>query len=116
VQSYFLTTFGRSDRVTACACERSAEVTMPQVLHLMNGEGLERRFNDESGRLKVLMKSGKSDRQIVDQLFLATLSRKPTDEQWITIESTMAKADDKMSVMRDVLWALVNAKEFLFNH
>jgi hypothetical protein len=116
VQSYFLDTFGRSQRVTSCACENSSEVTMPQVLHLMNGEGLEQRFNDENGRLKMLLKAGKSDREVIDQLFLAALARRPTTDQWQTIESSLAKSDDKMSVLRDVLWALVNAKEFLFNH
>src|SRR4029079_7325496 len=80
VDSYLLDTFGRPERVTPCACERSGEVTMPQVLHLMNGEQLERRLNDEEGRLKTLLKSGKTDREVVDQLFLATLGRRPTDE------------------------------------
>ena len=88
---------------------------MPQVLHLMNGEGLEKRFNDENGRLKLLLKSGKSDREIVDQLFLATLARKPSDEQWRTIESTMAKSDEKKAVLGDLMWALINSKEFLFH-
>lgn len=116
VQSYFLDTFGRPERVTACACERSGEVTMPQVLHLMNGEALERRLNDGEGRLQTLLKSGKPDREVVDQLFLATLARRLTAEQWTTIESDLAKSGDRAGVMRDLLWALVNAKEFLFNH
>lgn len=116
VKSYFLDTFGRPDRVTPCACERSGEVTMPQVLNLMNGEDLERRLNDEGGRLKGLLKSGKTDREVVDNLFLSTLGRMPTNEQWRTIESSLAKTDDRADVLRDLLWALVNAKEFLFNH
>lgn len=116
VQSYFLDTFGRPERVTACACERSGEVTMPQVLNLMNGEALERRLNDGGGRLQTLLKSGKSDREMVETLFLATLARKPTEEQWSAIESNLSRSGDKPGIMRDLLWALVNAKEFLFNH
>ncbi|MDB5350766.1 MAG: hypothetical protein JWN86_2013 [Planctomycetota bacterium] len=116
VQSYLLDTFGRPERVTPCACERSGEVTMPQVLHLMNGEAMEKRLDSEDGRLKGLLKSGKSDRSVVDQLFLATLGRSPTDEQWRTIESSLASSRDRTAVMRDLLWALVNSKEFLFNH
>lgn len=116
VRSYLLDTFGRPERVTPCACERTGEVTMPQVLHLMNGEALERRLDDESGRLKGLLRSGKADREVVDALFLATLGRRPTGEQWRAIESTLAKANDRAGVLRDLLWALVNSKEFLFNH
>jgi hypothetical protein len=116
VRSYLLDTFGRPERVTPCACERSGEVTMPQVLHLMNGEAMERRLGADDGRLKGLVKSGASDRDIVNRLFLATLGRLPTDEQWRTIESDLASSGDRESVMRDLLWALVNAKEFLFNH
>jgi len=116
VQSDFLDTFGRPERVTSCACERSGEVTMPQVLHLMNGEALERRLNDGEGRLQTLLKSGKTDREVVEQLFLATLGRSPSEEQWGAIESNLARSGDRAGVMRDLLWALVNAKEFLFNH
>ena len=116
VQSDFLDTFGRPERVTACACERSGEVTMPQVLNLMNGESLERRIRDGGGRLQSLLKSGRPDREVADQMFLATLGRRPTDEQWGAIESELARSGDRDGVMRDLLWALVNSKEFLFNH
>ena len=89
---------------------------MPQVLHLMNGEAMERRLDSDVGRLKTLLKSGKPDREVVDGLFLATLGRRPTDEQWRTIESSLSGSGDRPGVMRDLLWALVNSKEFLFNH
>ena len=116
VQSYLLDTFGRPERVTPCACERSGEVTMPQVLHLMNGEAMEGRLNDEEGHLKLLLKSGKPDREAVGAIFLATLGRSPSAEQWRLIESSIASSGDRAGVMRDLLWALVNSKEFLFNH
>ena len=116
VQSYLLDTFGRPERVTPCACERSGDVTMPQVLHLMNGEAMENRLGAEDGRLKTLLKSGKSDREIVEHFFLATMGRFPSDAQWSTVESSFASSGDREGVMRDLLWALVNSKEFLFNH
>ncbi len=89
---------------------------MPQVLHLMNGEAMERRLNDEEGRLRLLLKSGKPDREAVEALFLATLGRPPSAEQWRLIEGSLASSGDRAGVMRDLLWALVNSKEFLFNH
>jgi hypothetical protein len=117
VQSYLLDTFGRPERVTACACERSGEVTMPQVLHLINGESLNRRIADGDGRLAHLLRSGKPDREIADALFLATLARHPTGEQWRAVESALSgSTDGREAVFRDLLWALINAKEFLFSH
>ncbi len=116
VKSYLLDTFGRPERITPCSCERTSEVTMPQVLHLMNGSDLESRLNSGEGRLKALLESGKPDREMAESLFLATVSRKPDDEQWRTIESAIASSGDRAGVLRDLLWALVNSKEFLFNH
>ncbi|WP_435008200.1 DUF1549 domain-containing protein [Tundrisphaera lichenicola] len=118
IRNDLLETFGRPDRVTACACERTADVTMPQVLHLMNGDALNRRIEDGEGRLAGLIREGQSDREIVETLFLASLARRPSESQWRTVESTLAglEGDDRVAVFRDLMWALVNAKEFLFGH
>jgi len=117
VQNYLLDTFGRPERVTPCACERSSEVTMPQVLHLINGEGLDRRIGSGEGRLKALLDSGKADREVADELFLSAFARYPTAEQWRAVESALTGSDaGREAVFRDLLWALVNAKEFLFSH
>jgi hypothetical protein len=118
VDSYLLDTFGRPERVTPCACERSGDVTMPQVLHLMNGDDLNARIADGQGRIHALITQKLSDREIVDQLFLATFSRPPTADQWQSVESSLAKAgpDEREAVLRDLLWALTNSKEFLFSH
>ena len=118
VPNDLLEAFGRPGRVTACACERTADVTMPQVLHLMNGENLNRRLADPEGRIAGLLKSGQSDREVVDALFLAALSRKPSDSQWEAVQSALAGTglDERPAVFRDLAWALVNSKEFLFGH
>jgi hypothetical protein len=116
LKSYFLTLFGRSERVTACACERSGEVTMPQLLHLQNGASLVSKVRDANGRLARLLRDRKSDDDITDELFLATLSRLPSPAQRAAVRKSLAEADGRDEVFRDLFWALLNSKEFAFNH
>jgi hypothetical protein len=115
LRSYFLTMFGRSERVTACACERSGEVTMPQLLHLQNGDSVVNKIKAGDGRLARLFKDKRTDDQIIDELFLATLSRPATPEQRDRIKKSLAD-DNRDDVLRDLFWALLNSKEFAFNH
>jgi hypothetical protein len=115
VASYFLTLFGRSDRVTACACERNAEVTLPQLLHLQNGEDITRKIRSVDGRLAALLKEN-DDKKVVESLFLATLARDPRREEVNAILQMLAGGDPREDIFRDLFWALLNSKEFAFNH
>jgi hypothetical protein len=115
-KSYFLMLFGKSERVTACACERSGEVTMPQLLHLENGEDVIRKINSGDGRLAALLNEKKTDAEIVDELFLATLSRLPKREELATVAREKPQDGNKEEFFRDLFWALLNTKEFAFNH
>jgi hypothetical protein len=116
LSSYFLSLFGRSERVTACACERNGEVTMPQLLHLQNGVSVVQKIRSGDGRLAKLLTSGKSDAEILDELFLATLPRLPSEKERDAIRQALADGGSRDEVYRDVFWALVNSKEFSFNH
>ena len=113
--SYFLSLFGRSPRVTACACERNGEVTLPQLLHLMNGDSVVQKVASAQGRLAGLLKQKKADAEIRDELFLATLGRLPTEAETKTLRTALAEGE-RGEVFRDLFWALLNSKEFSFNH
>lgn len=115
LRSYFLTMFGRSERVTACACERSGEVTMPQLLHLQNGDSVVRKVKAADGRLAKLLQAKATDDQIIEELFLSTLARQPSPEQVDKIKKSLTD-DQRDEVFRDLFWALLNSKEFAFNH
>src|SRR5262249_45466904 len=117
VQSFFLTLFGRSPRVTACACERSGEVTMPQLLHLQNGASVVEKVRSAEGRLAKLLKAKRPEGEVIEELFLASLSRLPGDAQRRKVRQALAEEGArKDEVLRDLFWALLNSKEFSFNH
>ena len=115
VGSYFLTLFGRSDRVTACACERMGEVTLPQLLHLQNGDDVPKKIRSTEGRLAALLKEGNDDK-VIGELFLATVTRAPRAEELKAIRESLAAGEAREEVYRDLFWALLNSKDFAFNH
>ncbi len=114
VGSYFLSLFGRSDRVTACACERKGEVTLPQLLNLRNGDELQRRLAESNGRLATLLKNA-DDKAVLDALYVTCFSRQPTAAERDLVQQALT-TDSRDVVFRDVIWALLNSKEFTFNH
>ncbi|MFM7055646.1 MAG: DUF1549 domain-containing protein [Planctomycetota bacterium] len=118
LDSYFLTLFGRSERVTACACERSGDVTLPQLLHLQNSDSLTARIRAPEGRLQQLLATSATDIEVITELFLAVLCRPPRDEERAAIESQLATAGthDRAAVLQDLFWVLLNSREFAFQH
>jgi hypothetical protein len=118
VKSYFLGLFGRSERITACACERNNEVTLPQLLHLSGGTTITQKLAAAEGRLACWLKSKMSDTDLIDAIFLTSLGRHPQLEERATIERTIHErgAASREDVFRDVFWAVLNTKEFAFNH
>ena len=116
LKSYFLSLFGRSERVTACACERNGEVTMPQLLHLENGDSVVGKVRRDDGRLGKLLKAKVPDDALVDELSLATVSRPATEPVKSAVRHALAAGGDRPEVYRDLFWALLNSKEFSFNH
>jgi hypothetical protein len=116
VPSYPLDLFGRPARQIACECERESSPTVAQVLHLMNNTGINEKIAAKSGRAATLLAAGLPDRRVVDELYLAALSRFPTPEENRTALQALAASKDRQRAAEDLFWALLNTKEFLFNH
>jgi Protein of unknown function (DUF1553)/Protein of unknown function (DUF1549) len=113
--SYFLSLFGRSERVTACACERKGEVTLPQLLHLQNGAETMRKLADTDGRIRRMARPKRELSEAVGELYIVALGRRPTSEELGTVLPTL-EGVPREEALRDLAWALLNSKEFNFNH
>lgn len=116
LNSYFLATFGRSDRVTACACERQGEITLPQLLQMQNGDAILSKIAAPQGRLAELLKNSTDDNAVVEELFVACLARRPTPTELDAVRQSLASEGSRDEKFRDLFWALLNSKEFAFNH
>jgi Protein of unknown function (DUF1549)/Protein of unknown function (DUF1553) len=115
VSTYFLSTFGRATRETACSCEVKLEPTLSQSLHLLNGEATTQRI---AGGNLVGRRLGekKPQREVIEELYIRCLSRKPLPTEVAKLEPQVAKEPDKKKALDDVFWALLNSREFMFNH
>jgi len=112
--SYFLDTLGRPQRVVACECERTADPNLAQVLQIANGDLMQRKLSDRKGRISELVKA--SDEEAIKELYLVAYSRQPTVEEIANCRSIIASAPNRREGLEDVLWAICNSREFLFNH
>jgi hypothetical protein len=114
--SLALDTFGRPTRVTPCECDRSMAPSMSQALELFNGEALQGKLKHPEGAVALLAKSDKSDVAALEELFLRALARRPTPKEQADLLKVLGQAENREEVLQDILWALINTKEFMFNH
>jgi hypothetical protein len=114
--SYFLRAFGRSERVTACACERTGEVSLPNVLHLICGSTINAKLADGTNWLAKRLKDEKDDDKLLDELFLRALARRPLAKERQIVKDLLKDKDaGRDELFRDLFWAILNSKEFSFN-
>jgi hypothetical protein len=145
VDSYFLSAFGRPDSASACECERSGDASLAQALHLFNSEELLEKISGRKlvsaspqptdpkgkkappkqpagptgtvgGRIRELLADKRTDPEKVRDLYLIALSRQPTRAETEAVLAHIKKKGDPQAGYEDILWALINTKEFLFNH
>ncbi|MEX2561593.1 MAG: DUF1553 domain-containing protein, partial [Pirellulales bacterium] len=113
--TYFLTTFGRSTRNTVCSCEVKTEPNLSQSLHMINGDTVEGKIQ-AGGLVQRMLSEGKTPDQVIQSLYIRTLCRQPTAEELTALKAAVADEPDPKRALDDVFWALLNSREFVFNH
>ena len=116
--SYFLKAFGRPEREKTCECERTAEPNVTQMLHLANGDTLNKKLEAKNNRISTLIAAKATDDKIVDDAYLSALSRYPLPDEKDKTLKVLQEAGEKerRPAIEDVYWAVLSSKEFLFDH
>jgi len=114
--TYFLTAFGRSPRVTVCDCEATTDPSLSQALHLLNGSSVSNKIG-QGGVIKQLLDVDKKPvDQAITELYVRCLSRKPTEAEMKDLQASVAAAPNPHQGLEDAFWAILNSREFVFNH
>ena len=117
LDSDFMDAFGRPDPSADCPCDRNRASSVVQALHLMNSNELQQRLANDRGWVEDLAAADKSDEEIVRAIYLGVYSRPPTGEELrITRAAFQGEDVERKAVVEDILWALLNSAEFVFNH
>jgi hypothetical protein len=128
--SYFLTVFGRPESTTACECERATSSNLAQSLHLLNSKEMQSKLSGDAGRAAAWSSVASASPSLtaaenirlsapprIRELYLRSVSRPPTEsEQTVALEYLMQRSDRLREAFEDLVWGILNSKEFLFNH
>jgi hypothetical protein len=113
--TYFLRTFGRATRETPCSCEVKMEPTLSQALHLLNGDTVNAKIQ-QGGVVKKLVTTRKFPEERLTELYIRALCRKPTNAELAKLVPALNQSQNQTQALEDAFWALLNSREFLFNH
>ena len=113
--NYFLQTFGRAKRETVCSCEVKMEPNLSQALHLLNGDTVNNKIR-QGQVIQKRLKEKKTPQQIQEELFISCLGRKPNEKERASLDAELKTEKNQQQVLEDLFWALLNSREFLFNH
>jgi hypothetical protein len=104
-------------RATVCECERSNEPSISQALHLLNSPEISQKIASRTGVARKMAESASSADEIVEHIYLSTVSRLPTHEELAVARQAFAVSGvARREAVEDVLWTVLNTKEFLYNH
>ena len=113
--NYFLTTFGRSPRATVCECEATTDPSLSQALHLLNGSSVSNKII--AGKLvDTWLKEKLTPTDVLDRIYLRSLTRKPTEAEKKDLLAQVESSKDPKTGLEDIFWAVLNSREFVFNH
>lgn len=118
VASYFLKSFGKPDRLQTCECERTAEPSVAQVLHIANGATLNDKLRSEKCGFTAGLADNRTAEALIEEAYLSALARFPGDGEKARLAKLVATtpATERRALLEDTYWALLSSKEFLFNH
>jgi len=118
IDSYFLKSFDRPDRIITCECERTAAPSMSQALHIANGDTLNQKLKAKNNRIEQLLAAKASDGKLVEEIYLSALSRYPAAGEREKLLAILAEAKEagRREAVEDLFWGILSSKEFLFNH
>lgn len=113
--TYFLTTFGRAKRETVCSCEVKMEPNLSQALHMLNGDTVNAKVT-QGGLVATRLGEEVPHEKIVEEIYIRCLTRKPTEKELTNLMELVSQEENKQQALEDVFWALLNSREFVFNH
>tara|TARA_B110000438_G_scaffold8844_1_gene8799 strand:+ start:1420 stop:3894 length:2475 start_codon:yes stop_codon:yes gene_type:complete len=112
--NYFLKTFGKPLRVSVCECERAPDENLAQALHTLNGDTIAKKISDPQSHLGKLLTAEAPIEEIVSHIFMATLSRAATPDEQLLCKQIVSEAPTMKEGCEDILWALINSKQFVY--
>ncbi len=115
IPSPFVDMYDRPKR-DAAKCERNESVSLRQAMNMVAGETVNRKIRSDSGTLAALVKAGRSDDEVIEHFYLAALARRPSAQEKDACLTALGRAPSRLRGLQNVMWALLNCNEFLFNH